>query len=232
MLQSVFGYLTEKIVCMKKLFLSNLLLSVFFLSLTSCNQFGTPTEIKFLNDFHHAYFMAQEDELKEDSLALYVDYSTCIAQAMGANQTPASQFYMAMVPTISNATKSYWSIKGGDITKENGDVYTLLRSVAEVNYADLAGAVNIIAKGKTEAVLFTDGEFYEQTIAKSHVNDPYMAPAIETWLKRGHDIYVFSEPYTEYYRGNQYEKKRFYFLFTDTRLKDNIFDRVRKNRCL
>ncbi len=226
----MFGYLAEeKIVCMKKLFLSNLLLSVFFLSLTSCKQSGTPTEINYLNDFHHAYFMAQEDELIEDSLALYVDYSTCIAQAMGANQTPASHFYMDMVPTISNATKSYWSIKGSDITKENGDVYTLLRSVNEVNYADLVGAVNDIANGKTEAVLLTDGEFYEQTITRDNPNNPYMALAIEKWLKRGHDIYVFSEPYTEYYHGHLYDKKRFYFLFTDTRLKDNIFDRVRKN---
>jgi len=208
------------------------LLATMSLMIANCKEKGTPTEIEYLNDFHHAYFMTQEDEIEEDDLALYVDYSTCIAQAMGTNQTPVSRFYQAMVPTISNATKSYWSIKGDAITKESldsGGVYTLLRSVTEVNYADLASAVNKIAGGKTEAILLTDGEFYEQTIVKDNPNNPYMAPAIETWLKRGHDIYVFSEPYTEYYHGNPYEKKRFYFLFTDTRLKDNIFDRVRKN---
>lgn len=242
MLHSVFGYLAEKwitiksdhrknprIIMIKRILLEAVAFVAVLLLMTSCNNKGTPTEIEYLNDFHRAYFMTQDDVIDEDELALYVDYSTCIAQAMGTNQTPASHFYMAMVPTISNATKRYWSIKGSTISEESGDVYTLLRSVTEVNYADLASAVNKIANGKTEAVFLTDGEFYEQTIAKSHVNDPYMAPAIETWLKRGHDIYVFSEPYTEYYRGNQYEKKRFYFLFTDTRLKDNIFDRVRKN---
>lgn len=196
---------------------------------TSCGSKGTPDEIKYLNDFHQAYFMEPDDILEEDNLALYVDYSTCISQAMGTNQIPASKFYMDMVPTISNATKTYWSIKGNEISRETGDAYTLLRSVSEVNYADLASAVNKIVSGNTEAVLLTDGEFYEQTIAKSHVNDPYMAPAIETWLKRGHDIFVFSEPYVETNNSQQYNKKRFYFLFTDKRLRDNIFDRVRKN---
>lgn len=204
-------------------------LAIVLMVVVSCNRNGTPSEIEYLNDFHQAYFMSQDDMIEEGELALYVDYSTCISQAMGTDRIPASRFYMDMVPTLSNSTKTYWSIKGSTIAQETGDVYTLLRSVTEVNYADLASAVDTIANGNTEAVLLTDGEFYEQTIAKSHVNDPYMAPAIEKWLKRGHDIYVFSEPYSETYHGNQYKKKRFYFLFTDTRLKDNIFDRIRKN---
>ena len=199
--------------------------------ITSCGGESTPTEIEYLSDFHQAYFLSQDDSIDENQLALYVDYSTCISQAMGDEKSriPAARFSMDMVPSITAATKSFWSIKGNEIQQEDGDVYTLLRSVQEVNYADLASAVNRIANGKTEAVLLTDGEFYEQTIAKSHVNDPYMTSAFEKWLKRGHDIYIFSEPYIETYKGNQYEKKRFYFLFTDIRIKDNIFERVQKN---
>lgn len=194
-----------------------------------CTEEGTPDDIQYLNDFHKAYFVSQQDMLDEDGLALYVDYSTCISQAMGDASNPASPFYVEMVPTLVKATKSYWSIKGSTIAKENGDVYSLLKSVTEVNYADLATAVNKIANGNTEAVLLTDGEYYEQTIARSHVNDPYMSDAIEKWLKRGHDIYIFSEPYIETYRGSQYEKKRFYFLFTDCRIEGNIFEMVTRN---
>lgn len=194
-----------------------------------CNEKGTPEEIQYLNDFHKAYFVSQQDMLEKDSLALYVDYSTCISQAMGDASNSAAPFYEAMVPTLADATKTYWSIKGPDIAQEEGDVYTLLKSVTEVNYADLAAAANQIARGNTEAVLLTDGEYYVQTKAKSHVNDPYMSDAIEKWLKRGHDIYVFSEKYTEIYNGSPYEKKRFYFLFTDCRIEGNIFEMVTKN---
>lgn len=191
-----------------------------------CTEEGTPDEIQYLNDFHKAYFVSQQDMLEEDNFTLYVDYSTCISQAMGDVSNSAAPFYVEMVPNLVNATKTYWSIKGSTIAKEQGNVYSLLKSVTEVNYADQVTAVNKTADGNTEAVLLTDGEYYEQTIAKSHVNDPYMSDAIERWLKRGHDIYVFSEPYTETYRGAQYEKKRFYFLFTDCRFEGDIFEMV------
>ena len=213
---------------MKKLFHYALIGVLACMAVSSCGskQPRTP-EIDQLPEFHRAYFMSQENVIEEGQLALYVDYSTCIADAM--KQETMSQFYMDMVPSLTNAAKKYFSIKGSAITEEQGDVFSLLRSVEEVNYADLLTAVNLIADGNTEAILLTDGEFYETGLARSHVNDPYMAPAFEKWLTRGHDIYIFSEPYVEKTRGQQFNKKRFYFIFTDSKIEDNIFSKIEKN---
>ena len=101
-----------------------------------CTEEGTPDEIQYLNDFHKAYFVSQQDMLEEDNFTLYVDYSTCISQAMGDVSNSAAPFYVEMVPNLVNATKTYWSIKGSTIAKEQGNVYSLLKSVTEVNYAD------------------------------------------------------------------------------------------------
>lgn len=89
----------------------------------------------------------------------------------------------------------------------------------------MTAAKNIV-EGRSEGVLLTDGEFYEPTVAKSHVNDPYLKDVFSEWLKKGHDIYVIAEPYKEPYNGNVYDKKRFYFLFTDSRVPNNIYDRI------
>ena len=211
---------------MKRIF-ETLALSL-VLTVCACGPKDPTPDIDQLVDFHRAYFLSQDDVIEEGNLALYVDYSTCIADAMKPNSM--SRFYMDVVPSLTNAAKQYFSIKGANIVEEpNPDVYTLLKSVVEVNYADLRSAAEMIANGNTEAILLTDGEYYEQSIAKSHVNDPYLAPAFEKWLTRGHDIYVFSEPYVEVNRGRQFNKKRFYFLFTDSRLQDNIFSKIEKN---
>lgn len=45
-------------------------------------------------------------------------------------------------------------------------------------------------------------------------------------VEKGHDIYVVAEPYKEVYNGNVFDKKRFYFLFTDSRVPNNIYDRI------
>ena len=59
-------------------------------------------------------------------------------------------------------------------------------------------------------------------MAGANPNNPYLADAFKTWMKKGHDIFIISEPYIETNNGLQYNKKRFYFLFTDTRLKVTI----------
>lgn len=213
---------------MNKSYKHLLVISALVLAIYGCRHKDPTPDIDQLVDFHKAYFLSQDDIIEEDSLALYVDYSTCMADAM--NVPAMSRFYMDIVPSLTNAARSYYSIKGNVITQEQGsDVYSMLKSVQEVNYADLQTAANMIAEGNTEAILLTDGEFYEKSIAKSHVNDPYMAPAFEKWLTRGHDIYIFSEPYVETSRDRQFNKKRFYFLFTDSRLQDNIFSKIEKN---
>lgn len=185
---------------------------------------------EYLEAFQSSYYgsMPDGDAIKEHELNLFVDYSTCIAQAMNYDQT-GSRFYKALVAPLSHETKHFYSIKGSDIMEELGETFSLLRTIQEVNYADLAKAVEIIANGNTEAVLLTDGEYYQKSIAGGNINNPYMTNAFKTWLRKGHDIYIFAEPYVETNHGRQFNKKRFYFIFTDSRISNNIFDIITNN---
>ncbi len=188
---------------------------------SSCRQSqDTPNDTKYLEKFHVVNFEQPEHVLKENQLNLYVDYSTCCA--MGQN----SQFFQDIAASLVSKTTAYYSIKGDSISQEKGDVYTLLRNINEVNYAELAGAANQMADADEESVLLTDGEYYTPSIAKGHENDPYLAKAFKTWILKGHDVYIISEPYIEPNNGHNYNKKRFYILFTDDRLPNNIHQRI------
>ena len=103
-----------------------------------------------------------------------------------------------------------------------------MRTIDNVPFADLKTAAKRIANGNTEGVLLTDGEYYEPTVTKGNDNNPYLAEAFKTWLKKGHDIFIFVEPYEELVGARSVQKKRFYFLFTDQRLPNNIYDRVKQ----
>lgn len=202
--------------------------SLFCVSLlSSCNETTPggktyPDGMKYIKDFHVTNFLQTNDMIEEDNLALYVDYSTCIAEGM-----KSSSFYVKLLPSFVEATKSYHSIQGNQIKKEEPtDTYNRLLNIEEVNYADLKSAAEEIANGNTEAALLTDGEYYIPTKAGANPNNPYLAKAFKTWMSKGHDIYIISEPYVELYNGQSYDKKRFYFLFTDARLKNNIFKRI------
>ena len=199
--------------------------ALFLTSLHSCSLFennvSTPDSEKLIPAFHQMYYASKESPLLADQLALYVDYSTCIAEGQH------SRFFRALIPSWKATATSYYGIEGKNIVEHDADsTYTLLSTIHEVNYADLKTAAERIAKGNTEAVLLTDGEYYEPSIAKGNVNNPYLTTAFKTWLKKGHDIYILSEPYVEVNHGQEFQKKRFYFLFTDRRLTDNIYSRV------
>ncbi len=197
--------------------------------LTSCSFFSSGIETapdeKYIADFHNALLSSTYDVLQQEKLSLYVDYSTCIAQGQH------SHFYQSLVPSWVTATKKYYSIKGNAIKEESltdSTTYTRLLSVKEVNFADLKTAADMMADDNVESVLLTDGEYYNPTIAGANPNNPYMAHALKKWLNKGHDVFIISEPYLETNHGNTYHKSRFYILFTDTRLKNNIYDRVRQ----
>lgn len=196
------------------------------LTTSCCNKIPTDDGGKYMTyieEFHYSNFLRGTDAIESGNLSMYVDYSTC--NVLGQN----SAFYQALVPSWVAAAKNYYSIKGGQITKEEGATFNLLRSIQNVNFADLKSAVEQMANSNSESVLLTDGEYFQPSIAKGNINNPYMADALKTWLKKGHDIFVFSEPYKEpcpYPNGPLYNKKRFYIIFTDVRLTDNIYDRI------
>lgn len=142
---------------------------------------------------------------------------------MGQN----SPFFQSLVPSWTNAAKKYFSIEGDSIKEQPAsNTFQLLRTIKEVNYADLKSAINRMAEANTESVLLTDGEYFQKSIALGNINNPYMAEALKTWLKKGHDVFFLSEPYQEPNNGQVYNKKRFYIIFTDSRLRSNIMDRI------
>lgn len=200
--------------------LSTLPLIAIGIFMSSCCP-GNGLDDSRIDDFSSAYFGKQSDEIEMQKVALYVDNSTCIANAMN----DGSKFYNDMVAVLtSDNIGEYYSIKGKDIIKEDGDKYQLLKSVPEINYADIKTAAERIANGNCEGILLTDGEYYQPTISGSNPNNPWMETAIVKWLSRGHEIFVFAEPYKERYNGKTYDKKRFYFIFTDTKYQGNIYD--------
>ena len=200
--------------------LSTLSLIAIGIFMSSCCH-GNGLDDSRIDDFSSVYFGKQSDEIEMQKVALYVDNSTCIANAMN----DGSKFYNDMVAVLtSNNIGEYYSIKGNDIIKEDGDKYQLLKSVPEINYADIKTAAERIANGNCEGILLTDGEYYQPTISGSNPNNPWMETAIVKWLSRGHEIFVFAEPYNERYNGKTYDKKRFYFIFTDTKYQGNIYD--------
>ncbi len=193
--------------------------------LTGCSSGRTPTpeSADKLAEFHEFYFEKQNEKLNPNALALYVDYSNCIAEGQH------SRFFQAFEPSLTASAKQYFAVKGKNIEPHAADsTYALLRTINNVPFADLKTAAERIANGNTEGVLLTDGEYYEPTVTKGNDNNPYLAEAFKTWLKKGHDIFIFVEPYEELVGARSVQKKRFYFLFTDQRLPDNIYNRVKQ----
>lgn len=194
--------------------------ALFFLScVDDCVECNTD----YIEDFHQSYFCDKNEPLITGNVALYVDYSTCIANAMNDE----SLFFNDMVKVLTSEKNigDYYSIKGNNIILETSDdKYSLLKTVTEVKYADIKTAAEKIANGDKEGILLTDGEFYQKNISKSNPNNPWMESAIVTWLSRGHEIYVFAEPYKEKHHGHIYDKKRYYFIFTDTKYDGNIYE--------
>lgn len=189
----------------------------------SCDK-NIPLKKEYITEFHQTYFGDKKVPLKIGKIRLYVDYSTCVAQAM----TDGSTFYKDMLPILQRAS-SYYSIKGPDVSLESSitsavSIYDELCNIQEVNYANLPKVAEDIASGNCEAILVTDGEYYQPNAAKSHNNNPYLHKAFSKWLSLGREIFIYCEPYVETYKGQQYNKKRFYFVFTDSEVKGNVYD--------
>ncbi len=175
-------------------------------------------DLSYIKDFAELNFSEAPTSMVKD-VDLYVDYSTCVAEAY------KSEYYMKTRPAFVDCAPTFYSIKGAKITEETKDpqkVYQLLSTIKEVNHADIKQAVANIVAGDRQAVLITDGEYYMKDATRDNLNNPYLAEEFRVWLRKGRDIYIFSEPYLE---SGKYNKFRFYLLFTDSKLPNNIYDR-------
>lgn len=194
--------------------------------LPSCSGPNSPFDsesISKLPEFATLNFPAASSELRSDSIDLYVDYSTCVAEAAG------SSFYQAVQPAIIDASPTFYSIKGSEIKKETSDkqeIFALLRTINEVNNADLKTAVTNIVDGDRQAILLTDAEYFMKGVTGDNLNNPYLADQFRKWLNKGNDLYIYCEPYKE---SGKYDKFRYYMIFTDDRLPDNIHTKFVKS---
>lgn len=193
-------------------------------SVASCSfgKINYTQDLSLLKDFDATYFPKETSSLS-DTVDLFIDYSTCVAEARN------SAYYAATHPAIVDCSPVFWSIKGSKITRETNDrqkVYQLLSTISEVNHADIKQAVRQIVAGNHQAVLITDGEYFLQGAVKDNLNNPYLAEEFREWLRNGHDIYIYSEPYLE--RG-RYSKYRYYMLFTDASKSNNVHDRFSRS---
>ncbi|MBR1688019.1 MAG: hypothetical protein IJ710_05720 [Prevotella sp.] len=204
----------------KNAILSMMAVSVVSLLLASCAS-DRVDDMANIGAFHKATTSQGKVQLATDAegkggaqVDLYIDYSDCMTTAT------QSEFYTNVQPAIIACNPNYYSIKGQDIKFETNDkmkVHQLLNSITNVDYSNLKGAVDSILKNKHEAILITDGEYYQQGIG-ANLNNPYLADEFKEWLSQGLDIYVYSEPY----QSGAFTKNRYYMLFTDHRIDNNI----------
>lgn len=180
---------------------------------------------EYITEFHQTYFGDKKEPLKTGEVRLYVDYSRCVSQAMKDGST----FYRDMLPILQRATM-YYSIKGDSVLVESSiksstDIYSELdHNIEEIDCANIPLAAEMIANGNSEAILVTDGEYYPTADKTFHHVDAYLHKAFNKWLSLGREIFIYCEPYIEIHKGQQYSKKRFYFVFTDSEVKGNVYD--------
>ena len=195
------------------------------MALTSCGKVPPVQDLTNIPEFHQLLNASDGQQLSTDeecNIDLYVDYSTCVSEAL------SSPYYQAVHPAIVDCGPAYYSIKGNVVKEETRDkqtVYQLLRSVREVNNADIKQAVERIVSSGRQAVLITDGEYSMPVITGDNLNNPYLAESFRRWLNQGHDIYIYSEPYVE---SGRFSKFRYYMIFTDRSIENNLqqrFDR-------
>lgn len=184
------------------------------LSFCSCGE-KTPEEVEYIYEFHNQYTPTHTHHIIPDSVDLYVDYTTATEM-----KGKIKFYWEVMKPILAAKAQNYYAIKGQDISREAGKVGELLAGVRNYENPDLKGVLKRIVGGDNEAILITDGELIDPST-------PYMKDSFKSWLMKGHDIFIASEPYFEGGK-NGAAKKLFFFIFYDSRVENNICDYVKR----
>jgi hypothetical protein len=90
----------------------------------------------------------------------------------------------------------------------------------DIPFADIRKAVFHICNDNQQAILISDFESYGN--GRFLDLEPYMSEPFKIWLERGYAIYIIVEPYIERYMGRNFNKKRFYMIFTDDKIEAPI----------
>jgi len=160
------------------------------------------------------------------NVVLYIDHSTCVIDAVKNTNSVLTH----LIPNLSVYTDELVLIKGNQLeekqlqasskTDKITEIWGILKGIQnDVPYAEIKEAVKKICASNQQAVLITDCEYFVDGIPS---DAPYMSAGFKEWLQKGHSIYVVVEPYQERYKNRLYDKKRFYFFFTNDRLQAPI----------
>jgi len=154
------------------------------------------------------------------STVLYFDQSTCMMKLY----RDASRVFIALRPQLGQYCDTMQLMQGSKLETialsrgSNRVSEALERIDSDVPFTDIRGVIFRICNDDQQAVLITDCESWFDTEQQSRRNldfEAYMSEPFRNWLRRGHSIYIIVEPYQERWQGRMFDKKRFYFLFTN-----------------
>ena len=172
----------------------------------------------------------QNNTILGQKTTLYLDHSTCVIDAVSN-----SEVWKAVYPNFTEYSDKLVLIKGSDIDKWDREVLDrkdnkigpiLAQIEKDIPWAGILQAIKEIVKGNNQAIIVSDFEGFDGEVGSLLTNSkddrPWLSFDLSFWLKRGFSIYIITEPYKEIYNGKLVDKKRFYFIFTDDKLKAPI----------
>ena len=211
---------------MKKIyFLKALLITLLFLG---CKSEMFEVDVNKLQEIYNSTIPFEYQPL-DPTVTLYLDHSTCVIDAR-----QNSPVFKALKGQLGLYTDTLCLIKGKefeyvpntDKSPTSTDVFNKINEInKDIPYADIGQAVANICNGNSQAILITDCEYFDKN-NRNQDGFPYLSGAFKYWLQKGYVIYVITEPYQERNNGKMYEKKRFYFIFTDDRMSTPISDNI------
>lgn len=205
-----------------------ILLTPFLMSGCSCCSKVFETDPQIIKTEIFDPTTTKHAELQSTTL-LYLDHSTCVIDAR-----QNSKVFQAMIGQLGLYTDTLCLIKGSlfektpntDKKPTSTDVYNIINGIEkDIPYANIGQAVKTICESNSQAILITDCEYFDQN-GKNQDGFPYLSLSFKDWIKQGHCIDIIVEPYKEMYNGKDFTKKRFYFIFTDDRMKAPISQNI------
>lgn len=201
-------------------------------SITIYLQGCTPTifgvETTLLEEKIYTPTATKYEELQPTTI-LYIDHSTCVIDAR-----QNSKVYKALKGQLGLYSDTLCLIKGTvfekipntDKNPNSTDVYNAIDAIGQdIPFTNIGQAVKNICESNTQAILITDCEYFDQN-GRNQDGFPYLSGSFKEWIKKGHTIYTIVEPYKEKFRGKMFDKKRFYFIFSDDRMEAPISQNI------
>lgn len=153
----------------------------------------------------------EHEPLGQNSI-MYVDPSTVWTRAKDS-----SSIYKDMMKQVEYFETLVF-IKNDEFEKyyDRENFENRLNEYEQKNYTDIRNAIDSISRGNQQAMIITD--FEDIKPGKKASQNSYLTKGFKTWLSRGYQIDIQTEPY---YEEKNLLKKRFYVFFTDPENKES-----------